>query len=122
MNKYIIYYIVYKIYIILLYMEFNTNNEYRKYLINNANNIIKYNQLSVCNDTNTLITTDNKNRYKHTNTPYLYYSVNDNYKPLGYNDSDLKSVYISRQELESRLHTPYITQDELLKNYYKRAN
>lgn len=103
-------------------MEFHTNNEYRKYLINNANNIIKYNHLSVCNDTNTIITNEKKYNYKNTNTPYLYYSENDQYKPLGYNDSDLKMSYISRQELENRLHTPYINQDDLLKNYYKRAN
>lgn len=103
-------------------MEFNTNNEYRKYLINNANNIIKYNQMSVCNDTNTFIVNQTKNKYRNNTTPYLYYSTSDNYKPIGYHDSDLKNEYVSKQELENRLHTPYITQDELLKNYYKRAN
>ena len=41
-------------------------------------------------------------------------SVTDNNTPYGYETSDLKNIYLSRQSLNSRLNTPIMTQEQLL--------
>lgn len=102
---------------------FSSNYDYRQFLIKNANKIMKYNLLSTCDKTDTIIPVDNyktiENNYQN---PYLYRTLRDNYKPKFYEDSDLKQLYISREELNNRLHTPIITQDELLRKHFLRAN
>ena len=40
--------------------------------------------------------------------------------PYGYESSDLKNLYISRQGLNSRLTAPMVSQDQLL--MFKNAN
>jgi hypothetical protein len=37
--------------------------------------------------------------------PYLYADTADNTRPLGYSDSDLKAVYLTREELDARRST-----------------
>jgi hypothetical protein len=97
-----------------------TNNDYRKYLTNNADNIIKYNQLSACDECcSTLQTFNNDNT---THTPFLYKSCLDDSKPFGYETSDLKEVYLTEQQLQSRTVTPVISQDKLLLNGYYKHN
>lgn len=81
-----------------------SNWEYRNYLINNADKIIKQNQEEACGD----CCSKNiyyENKKEHT-TPYIYNSCSDKAKPYGYETSDLKDIYVSRQELQSRFVTP----------------
>tara|TARA_B100000513_G_scaffold131160_1_gene58631 strand:+ start:252 stop:671 length:420 start_codon:yes stop_codon:yes gene_type:complete len=76
----------------------NTNWEYRRYLQKNADTIIKTNQLSSFNKSNCLHSaSENTN-----NSPYIYNSCLDKSSPYGYNNSDLKNQYLSRNELQSR--------------------
>jgi hypothetical protein len=42
-----------------------------------------------------------------TGTPYMYSSPIDEKKPLGYSESDLKSIYLSREQLEARRVAPH---------------
>ena len=108
-----------------------SNWEYRRYLCNNADTIIKVNQLSACGDccantaqytsqtttTNGATTTQTSN-----NSPYLFKSCMDSTKPFGYQNSDLKNMYLSDVNLQSRMVTPVFSQAELLSNGLPRAN
>ena len=44
-----------------------------------------------------------------TGSPYLYNSAMDEKKPLGYSDSDLKRIYLTREQLEARRVAPHFT-------------
>jgi hypothetical protein len=37
--------------------------------------------------------------------PYLYQDTADSARPLGYSDSDLKAIYLTREELDARRST-----------------
>jgi hypothetical protein len=78
-----------------------TNWQYRRYLTNNADSIIKDNQLEACNQCGCIPYNDNN--IKLSNTPYLYNSCLSRDQPYGYEDSDLKNIYLSRNELQCRL-------------------
>ena len=45
---------------------------------------------------------------------YLFKDCNDNSVPFGYQSSDLKNMYLSRESLESNLSGPIMTQEQLL--------
>jgi hypothetical protein len=40
--------------------------------------------------------------------PYLFKSVTDESKPMGYSNSDMKSLYLSREQLEAKRVAPFI--------------
>jgi hypothetical protein len=96
-----------------------SNFEYRKYLIANADKIIKGNQLEACDNCSA-----NTSAYGSINnligTPFLYGSVHDKSNPHGYESSDLKNVYLTRHQLQSRQVTPVISQEQLLFQNYGR--
>lgn len=54
-------------------------------------------------------------------TPYLYKSCTENIRPYGYETSDLKDLYLSDYQLQSRMVTPVLTQDQLLKAGYQNS-
>jgi hypothetical protein len=93
-----------------------TNWEYRKYLTKNANEIVKYNFTESCNDVGYYKRL--YNQPEDTNNfspPYLYNSLLDNKDVLGIKKTDLKQLYLSREQLSSRKVSPVITQEELLR-------
>ena len=45
---------------------------------------------------------------------YLFKSLSDSSVPHGYESSDLKNMYLSRQALNSRLKAPILTQEHML--------
>lgn len=83
-----------------------TNSDYRKYLQNNADSIIKNNQLSACDECSTCpyysVTTQNL----PTTKPYIFDSIVSDDQPYGYETSDLKNIYLSKQVLEAQMHAP----------------
>jgi hypothetical protein len=89
-----------------------TNYQYRQFMINNGMNIQKSN-------TETTYKLCGAQKYepdlkpKH-NGRYLYKSCQDNHRPYGYETSDLKNVYLSRQDLESRMIAPLMSQQGYL--------
>jgi len=104
--------------------KIHSNWAYRKFLTQNADTIIRTNQAFACDDccscparypSVTQPTTNN-------NTPFLYKSCLDNSQPFGYENSDLKNLYLSDVQLESRMVTPVITQEQILRQGYARAN
>lgn len=75
-----------------------TNSDYRKFLIQNTNSIMKQNF-------------QNKNSlqipFQKTNTyPYLFNGIDDTNKPRGYQQSLPKENYIMEQSINSKKLTP----------------
>lgn len=98
-----------------------TNWQYRKYLMENADTIIKNNQLSVCNQYGSCPALYNKEQ-STTNTPFLYKSALDTTQPYGYENSDLKQEYLTKHQLQSRMVTPVLTQAQLLQSGIPNSN
>lgn len=90
---------------ILVENKIMTNNDYKRYLTNNAEKIIETNQLESCNETN-CFRSFNKPENGLVGQPYFYKSNIDNNQPYGYYQSDLKQVYLSRDQLQSRMFAP----------------
>ena len=84
-----------------------TNSQYRQYLTHNATQIMQANQAEACNQ---------------RNMPYVFTSTLDNSQPFGYENSDLKNYYLSRQQLQARMIAPVITQSDLLMQGYPTPN
>lgn len=99
-----------------------TNSDYRNYLINNADKIIKYNQLQACDQCCSCPAVYGNMEQTNSYGPYLYKSCSDRSAPFGYETSDLKSEYLSRQELSKRLNVPLLTQEQMLKMGYPNFN
>ena len=93
-------------------LHLNSNYEYRQYLINNGQNIKNKNLLMTQNNcSNALFTNDNITKGAN----YIFKSLSDNSQPFGYQDSDLKREYLSRQDLNSKLKNTMLTQEEILR-------
>jgi hypothetical protein len=97
-----------------------SNWQYRKYLTNNAKDIMQYNFLESSNDVGYYkrpidLPNMQSNLVSNMNgKPYGFTSTLDQNKPFGYQTSDLKELYLSREQLDSRKISPVITQAELL--------
>ena len=97
-----------------------TNWNYRKYLTENADQIIKYNQLSACDECCACPAKYGDDQ-PVSNGPFLYKSCSDASRPYGYEGSDLKNMYLSSFELQSRMVTPVYSQAQLLQNRNVRS-
>ena len=89
-----------------------SNWQYRKYLTSHSKEIMEYNFREASNDVG---------YYKRQidieeppSGPYTYNSVLDNNKPYGYQNSDLKQLYLTSEQLNARKMSPMVSQDELL--------
>ena len=92
-----------------------SNWQYRKFIKQHANEILEYNLQEACNDTGYFVKNDQRTP---VGEPYLYKSVDDNTKVLGFeNNSDLKELYLSRERLDARKIAPAMTQAELIQTY-----
>tara|TARA_X000000950_G_C13621588_1_gene539640 strand:+ start:223 stop:630 length:408 start_codon:yes stop_codon:yes gene_type:complete len=89
----------------------NNNYDYRQYLIKNGTDMIKRNFNDSAKYSH--ITYRNNNNVFNK---YLYKSSRDRSKPYGYESSDLKEMYLSRRELQSKLVGPIVNQQDLLRN------
>jgi hypothetical protein len=97
-----------------------SNWKYRKYLTENSKQIMEWNFREACNDAGYFKKhneTPLRGMEQHmpNSTPYLFNSVVDNAKPFGYANSDLKEIYLSREQLNARKISPAITQEEIWK-------
>lgn len=84
-----------------------SNFQYRMFLTQNADSLIKQNQKDSCDQCCACV--------YHTGVPantgkYLYKSCADSTRPFGYEDSDLKNSYLSSQQLNMRLKAPIMSQ------------
>lgn len=93
--------------------DIQSNFQYRQFLTNNANNLIKTNKKQACD--NCGVCDYGHPLQKNTNNgKYLYKSVSDQHQPYGYETSDLKNLYLSREQLQTRLSAPIMSQTQSL--------
>jgi len=92
-----------------------TNYAYRQYLINNAEKLMKYNSTSACDQCSSCLGQFNRDPITSTEK-HVFISHSDKDTPYGYEDSDLKKLYLSRRALQSKQIAPILTQEQ----YFKR--
>jgi hypothetical protein len=92
-----------------------SNWEYRRYLTKNSKDILEYNFRESCNDAGYFkrpidlpSVQSNAVNWPH-NSPVSFGSIVDNSKPTGYEDSDLKQLYLSREQLDARRIAPVVS-------------
>jgi hypothetical protein len=85
---------------------------------------MKANSMSACNNCGSCLDQYNgpQNPEIQSNTPFVFASALDHSQPFGYETSDLKNVYLSRYELQSRMMVPSLTQYEYLTNGVPTSN
>ena len=85
-----------------------SNWDYRRFLQTNAANIMKYNYLEAVNASGNNPSTKVNNE-PVSNSPFVFTSTYDQRKPIyGYNNSDLKQSYLTREQLNARMVAPTI--------------
>lgn len=80
-------------------------------MINNSKSVAKQNKKLACNETSQCIV---EAAQVPPQQKYLFKNCADNSRPYGYENSDLKNMYVTRQSLQSRLKAPIMTQEQLL--------
>lgn len=96
-----------------------TNWQYRNYMTKNADTIREHNFKESCNDVGYFarpidLQSVSSNSFHAFNQPHLYSSIQDEKKPLGHIDSDLKASYLTREQLNARKIAPSIHPDQVL--------
>ena len=88
------------------------NYEYRQYLIEHGNTLREQNKSKHINSVGYIppMISSNANR----NEKYLYNGAEDTTQPYGYENSNLKNMYLTRYQLQSRNTGPILTQEEIL--------
>jgi hypothetical protein len=84
------------------------NAKYRQYMISNAKNIMETDFRNASNDVGYYERFVDQISAGATGSPYMYKTVMDDKTPLGYSESDLKSIYLSREQLEARRVAPHV--------------
>lgn len=84
--------------------KIKSNWEYRQYMIKNGNTIMEYNYRESSNDTGYIIPPINNPQNTKLILPYTFDSLNDNSKP--FEMSDLKQLYLSKEQLNSKKVIP----------------
>ena len=97
-----------------------SNWQDRQFLTTNADSIIKSNQLEACD--NCCYCPTLKVGESVPNTPFLYKSCMEKSQPYGYENSDLKQLYLSSQQLQARMVAPILTQEQYLLQKYPNPN
>ena len=92
-------------------LNINNNYDYRQWLIKNGNTIREKNSAMAKNESSECVESGKKMK---TNDKYVYQSCLDNSRPFGYETSDLKNMYLSRNQLQSRVNSHILTQEQLL--------
>ena len=81
------------------------NNDYRKYLQENAVKLMETNFMNACDYSNIFYRITETNKYNGSK-PYIFGNIFSRDQPYGYENSDLKELYLSRQELDGKIHAP----------------
>jgi hypothetical protein len=98
-----------------------SNWDYRRYLVNNAEDVMKQNSVSACDQCCACPAKYGDNQPQN-GTPFLYKSCTDNSQPFGYQNSDLKQLYLNDYQLQCRLSAPIMTQYEYLNGKFQNYN
>lgn len=93
-----------------------SNWQYRKYLAKHANEIRAQHFQSACTDTGYFVR-DHKNKDTTYHTPQTYSSLHEPIKHRGFGSSDLKELYLSREQLHAKQVVPSLTEAEMIKHF-----
>jgi len=99
-----------------------SNSQYRQYLTHNATEVMQANLVGAadaCGFNLDLISNSNNG---NVTTPFLFSSPWDQSQPFGYESSDLKNLYLSRYELQSRMMAPSLSQEQYLFGGFPNPN
>ena len=99
-----------------------SNWQYRKFLTENSQMILKQNFREACNDVGyfeRFLPGEMGNNDPITHVPFQYSSYLQTSHPEGYSNSDLKDMYLSREQLDARRFSPSMTQAELFQKSMK---
>uniref|UniRef100_A0A6C0B0J9 Uncharacterized protein n=1 Tax=viral metagenome TaxID=1070528 RepID=A0A6C0B0J9_9ZZZZ len=89
-----------------------TSWQYRQYLINNASTIMKINNQEACTELG-LPSHFSTNATPSSNVPFTFRTTYDTEKPgFGYNTSNLKQPYLTREQLQARMVAPIINTNQ----------
>lgn len=105
-----------------------SNWEYRRYLTKNAPEIMKSNFLSSSNDNGynsrpvDLPSIQSNQINQKMKSPHAFSSVLDNSMTLGQTTSDLKSNYLTKEQLYARKVSPVVTQENFIKKQVMPEN
>ena len=102
-----------------------SNSDYRQYLTHNADEVMQANLIGACDSCGfnlNLISNENNNSNGGNSKPFLFSSPWDQSQPFGYESSDLKNLYLSRYELQSRMMAPSLNQEQYLTGGYPNPN
>ena len=99
--------------------QIRSNWQYRKFLQSNAAGLREYNFRETANDTghvaiagssraSTVVSGEEGNQTH----PYMYQSFTDQTRPNGYESSDLKEVYLVKEQTNSRKVAPYFVAND----------
>lgn len=99
-----------------------SNWEYRQYLVNNAPEIMRQNFIQSATDVGyyerNAIEVGEPNYKPIMSTsmsrPFLYSSILEQPSHLGNDNTDLKTEYLSREQLNAQQYAPVVTQSELI--------
>jgi len=80
------------------------NSDYRKYLQVNADAIIQNNQYISCIESGTTPSNNNSQPLVTNQSPYIFNTILSRDQPYGYETSDLKNIYLSKQQLDAQKH------------------
>ena len=94
-----------------------TNKDYRKYLVNNADRIIEFNQRQATAEVSNspyyrnyqVIVNSSNGNSNNSNSNNGNSNTNNNNE-----ESDLKKLYLSRNDINKRYNTPILGQESLL--------
>lgn len=99
--------------------QITSNWQYRRYLTKHAEEIKSHNFKQACNDVGYYVRNENKeyDRSKQFRTPHMYSDIQEPVKHFDASTSDLKDLYLTKEQLQARQVVPSITQAELMKNW-----
>jgi hypothetical protein len=86
-------------------LQIQNNYDYRQYLIKNAESLMNKNKMG-CFMLNNDFRVGEKEFVSHNK--YVFNNVHDNNQPFGYEKSDLKNIYLSRQQLNAKKQAPFV--------------
>ena len=81
----------------------HNNSVYRRYLVNNAKNIMEINKHTSVQQNIPMIIT----KHMHRTYPYTFDSLDQKNTPYGYETNQAKTKYLSSQELSSKKYNVY---------------
>ena len=90
-----------------------SNWQYRRYLMNNSNDIRDNLWKEALNDVGYSVRNESSSQLFQT--PKVYGSLNEPTSHRNADPSDLKDIYLNRQQLEARRIVPSMTQDEMIR-------